>query len=235
MHCRFRKNLCAGRTSLEPFRPLECPFRVERSDISNKRTAGSQASGRWVMDQLASSVIERLGTRPGQGSILEQVEKLLRRQQRRNLYAMLDQIDKNKTKNLVVTLDRCFPQIGRKRPALLRFSLPAWQGYDELFWQALGDYAILALHRVKDVEYDAARAKIKIQYFSKLKGMTKSPERIGEIIQGIAHLIDIEALPTDFTRFRRMAERRGSLGEMSKEEAAAIGAAIKLAFDLARI
>jgi hypothetical protein len=40
-------------------------------------------------------------------------------------------------------------------------------------------------------------------------------------------LVDTEALPTDFTRFRRMTERRDSLGEMSKEQAAIIGAALK--------
>ncbi|HET6513652.1 MAG TPA: hypothetical protein VFG09_00680 [Thermodesulfovibrionales bacterium] len=187
------------------------------------------------MDTLMNNVLDTLGAHPGQGSVLEQVEKLLRRQQRRRLYEMLDQIDRNKVRDFVVTLEKCVPQIGRKRPALLRFSLPDWQGYDELFWQALGDYAILALHRVKDVEYSVTRATIKVQYFAKLEGATKSPERIGEIIRGIAHLIDIEALPTDFTRFRRMTERRGSLGEMSKEEAALIGAAIKLAFDLAKI
>jgi len=187
------------------------------------------------MDRSTSKVLDTLGTHPGQGNVLEQIEKLLRRQQRRKLYEMLDQIDKNHEGELVVTLEKCIPQIGRKRPALLRFSLPHWQGYDELFWQALGDYVILALHRLKDVEYDITRAKIKVQYFAKLDGDAKSPERIGEIIKGIAYLIDNEALPTDFTRFRRMTERRGSLGEMSKEEAALIGAGIKLAFDLAKI
>jgi hypothetical protein len=40
--------------------------------------------------------------------------------------------------------------------------------------------------------------------------------------------VDTEALTTDFTRFRRMTERRDSLGEMSKEQAALIGAALKL-------
>ena len=187
------------------------------------------------MDKSTNNVLDKLGTHPGQGNVLEQIEKLLRRQQRRKLYEMLDQIDKNTVGNLVITLEKYIPQLGRKRPALLRFSLPKWQGYDELFWQALGDYAILALHRVKDVEYDVTRAKIKVQYFAKLEGEAKSPERIGEIIQGIAYLIDTEALPTDFTRFRRMTERRGSLGEMSKEEAALIGAAIKVALDLAKL
>lgn len=187
------------------------------------------------MDKSMNNVLDILGVHPGQGNVLEQIEKLLRRQQRRKLYEMLDQIDKNDVRNLVITLEKCIPQIGRKRALLLRFSLPNWQGYDELFWQALGDYAILALHRVKDVEYDVTRAKIKVQYFAKLEGDAKSPERIGEIIQGIAYLIDNEALPTDFTRFRRMTERRGSLGEMSKEEAALIGAAIKVALDLAKL
>ena len=187
------------------------------------------------MDKSTNNVLDKLGTHPGQGNVLEQIEKLLRRQQRRELYAMLDAIDRSNIGDLAVKLEKSIPQIGRKRPALLRFSLPKWQGYDELFWQALGDYAILALHRVKDVEYDVTRAKIKVQYFAKLEGEVKSPERIGEVIQGIAYLIDTEALPTDYTRFRRMTERRGSLGEMSKEEAAVLGAAVKVALDLAKL
>lgn len=166
---------------------------------------------------------------------MEQIEKLFRRQQRRRLYDMLDHIDREKLGKFVVTLEKSTPQMGRKKAAFMRFSLPDWQGYDELFWQALGDYAILALHRVKDVHYDITRAKIKIWYFSKPGVDAKPPERVGEIIQGIAYLIDTEALPTDYTRFRRMTERRGSLGEMSKEEAALIGAAIKVLFDLAKI
>jgi hypothetical protein len=99
--------------------------------------------------------------------------------------------------------------------------------HDEIFWQALGDYVILAVHRVKDPEFDRLRAWIKIDYFPKIKGRIKLPQDIKEIIQKIAFLVDTEALPTDFTRFRRMTERRGSLGEMSKEQAAIIGAALK--------
>jgi hypothetical protein len=48
------------------------------------------------------------------------------------------------------------------------------------------------------------------------------------IIQKIAYLVDTEGLPTDFTRFRRMTVRRDSLGEISKEQAALIGVALKL-------
>jgi hypothetical protein len=71
------------------------------------------------------------------------------------------------------------------------------------------------------------RGRLKIEYFEKIKGRIKYPNDIGEIIQGVAYLVDTEALPTDFTRFRRMTERRDSLGEMSKEQAAIIGAALK--------
>ena len=66
-----------------------------------------------------------------------------------------------------------------------------------------------------------------MQYFAKATGRIKSPENIRAIIQGIAFLVDTEVLPTDFTHFRRMAERRGSVGEMSKEQAAIIGAILK--------
>ena len=188
------------------------------------------------MEITTNSVLDKLNSHPGQGSLLEQIDKLLRKQQRRKLYGMLDHLEKNRIgKSAGAVLEKWIPQDGRRRPALLRYSLPHWQGYDELFWQALGDYTILALHRVKDVEFDVIRAKIKIQYFAKLEGVVKSPENIGEIIQGIAYLIDTEALPADFTRFRRMTERRGSLGEMSKEEAAVIGAALKVLLDLTKL
>jgi hypothetical protein len=180
------------------------------------------------MNSVLQKTLEKLVQRPGQGSILEQIDKLVRRQQRIELYKMLEQVDKKEVAKYPVVLDRSFPQNGKKKPTMLRFSLQKWQRYDEVFWRALGDYTILALHRVTDVDYDSMRGKIKIQYFAKEKGRVKSPENIRSIIQGIAFLVDNEMLPTDFTHFRRMAERRGSVGEMSKEQAAVIGAILKL-------
>lgn len=174
------------------------------------------------------NAIDKVGMIPGQGSALEQIDKLLRKQQRRNLFEMLEQIDTKSLKNFPVVLYKSLPQNGKINPALLRFLLPKWQGYDEVFWQALGDYIVLAVHRVTDVDYDRIRGKIKVLYFAKSKGRVKSPEHIRKIIQRIAFLIDAEELPTDFTRFRRMTERRGQIGEISKEQAALIGAAIKL-------
>jgi hypothetical protein len=180
------------------------------------------------MDKGLKKTLEQLLSSPGQGSIWEQVDKIVRKQQRIQLYEMLENTHKKEIDRFPVALERVIPQIGKKQPAILRFHLPKWKGYDEVFWQALGDYIILALHRVTDVEYDSGRGKIKLLYFNKETGKrTKSPDYLKEIIRGLAVLIDTEVLPTDFTRFRRMTERRGSIGEMSKEQAALVGVILK--------
>lgn len=174
-----------------------------------------------------TSALEEVHSGIGQGSVLEQIDKRYRKQQRLTLFEMLETIDGKDSDNFPVDLYRHIPQNGKKQPALLRFSLPLWKNHDEIFWQSLGDYVILAVHRVTDLEFDRVRGRMKVEYFAKVKGRIKYPEDVREIIQKIAYLVEIEALPTDFTRFRRMAERRDSLGEMSKEQAALIGAALK--------
>ena len=173
-----------------------------------------------TLDQIHSGV--------GQGSVLEQIEKLYRKQQRQTLFEMLEKVDDKEVENFPVVLYKYVAQIGKKQPALMRFHLPLWKNHDEIFWQSLGDYVILAVHRVKDVEFDRGRGRLKLEYFTKEKGRIKYPEDIAGIIRKIAYLVDTETLPTDFTRFRRMTERRDSLGEMSKEQAALVGAALKL-------
>jgi hypothetical protein len=179
------------------------------------------------MANSLSMALEKVHLGVGQGSILEQVDKRYRKQQRKTLFEMLENIDTKEIDKFPVVLYKHIPQNGKKQPALLRFSLPLWKDYDEIFWQSLGDYVILAIHRVKDLEFDRVRGRMKVEYFIKLKGRIKYPKDIKEIIQKIAYLVDTEGLPTDFTRFRSMAERRSSLGEMSKEQAALIGAALK--------
>jgi len=173
------------------------------------------------------TALEKVHSCVGQGSVLEQIDKRYRKQQRLTLFEMLDNVHKKEIEKYPVILSKHIAQNGKKQPALLRFSLPLWKNYDEIFWQSLGDYVILAVHRVKDLEFDRIRGRMKVKYFEKIKGRIKYPKDIKEIIQKIAYLVDTEALPTDFTRFRRMAERRDSLGEMSKEQAALIGAALK--------
>ncbi|MDR3566846.1 MAG: hypothetical protein P4L43_02345 [Syntrophobacteraceae bacterium] len=183
------------------------------------------------MEVSIEKMLEDLSTVPGQGGIFEQFEKRLRKMQRRVLFEMLEGVSEGQAKRLPVVLYKSVLTSGNKMPSLLRFYLPTWRGHDEVFWQALGDYAILMLHRVKDLEYMAESGKMKIEYFvraSGIGGRVRSPEQIREILQKIACLVDNEMLPTDFTHFRRMAERRGQIGELSQEKAVAFGALIKL-------
>ncbi len=179
------------------------------------------------MSNSLTVALEQVHSGIGQGSLLEQIDKRYRKQQRQSLFHMLEKVNIRKMDKFPVILYKHIPQIGKKQPAILRFSLPLWINYDEIFWRSLGDYVILAVHRVKDLEFDRLRGRMKVEYFVKLKGRIKYPEDIKGIIQKIAYLVDTEALPTDFTRFRSMEERRERLGEMSKEQAALIGVALK--------
>jgi hypothetical protein len=190
--------------------------------------ARRQVAERNEMETLIQNILGTVGTIPGQGGLLEQFDKRLRKLQRKVMFELLEGISREEIETLPVELYKMVLIDGKNRPALFRFHLPTWEGYDEVFWQALGDYAILALHRVKDLEYNAAKGKMKIEYFVKTSGRIRSPEEIRTIVQKIAYLVDNEVLPTDFTRFRSMAERRGQIGELSKEEAAAIGALLKM-------
>ena len=180
------------------------------------------------METTIRKVLGTVGTVPGQGGVLEQFDKRLRKLQRKVMFDLIEDIAEEEVKDFPVELYKTVLVTGNRMPALLRLHLPTWEGYDEVFWQALGDYAILALHRVKDLEYNASKGKLKIEYFVRTSGRIRSPEEIRRIVQRIAFLVDKETLPTDFTRFRSMAERRGQIGELSKEEAAAIGALLKL-------
>ena len=181
-----------------------------------------------MMTNTLTTVLEKVHDGLGQGGVLDQIDKLFRKQQRINLFEKLEKMHANEVDNFPVVLYKTITPNGKKQPALLRFYLPSWKDHDEIFWHALGDYVILAMHRVKDVEFDRARGRLKMEYFPKIKGRIKHPEDIREIIQKIAYLVDTEGLPTDFTRFRRMTERRDSLGEMSKEQAALVGVVLKL-------
>lgn len=175
------------------------------------------------MDNV-SEVFEKLGY-PSQGSVLEKIDKLIRVEERKELSEMLKKVQGKE--NFPVTLYRHIKQTGYIQPALFRFSLITWRGYDEVFWLALCGYLILALHSVTDIDYDRQRAVIKIKYIARHD--PKTPEEIADIISGIACLINKEELPTDFTLYREFSEKQGSLGEMSKRQAAFIGALIKFA------
>ena len=179
------------------------------------------------MNVVIRDTLQKVTTFPGQGSVLEQIDKLVRRRQRMQLFEMIEDLSDKEVEQWPIRLEKIIKANGKKKPMLLRFHLQKWQGYDEVFWQALGDYIIVALHRVKDVDYNSRMGKVKVEYFPKTKGRIRSPEEIGQIVQRLAFMVDHEILPTDFTRFRRMNERSDKLGEISKEQAAVFGALLK--------
>jgi len=171
--------------------------------------------------------LEKLSARPGQGSLAEQIDKLLRELQRTELEKMLREIDQEEGEKFAVDIYQFLPQVKMQEPALVRFRLPKWKGFNNVFWLALGDYLILALHSITDVAFDRARGTLKVRYFY-AEESRKSPEDIREIIRGLAALIDKRLLPVDFTHFRRMYDRQKSIGEISKKEAIAIGGLMEL-------
>jgi hypothetical protein len=171
--------------------------------------------------------LEKLGARPGQGTFVEQIDKLLRELQRTELEKMLKEVDKKEADQVTVDIYQFLPQVKMKEPALARFYLPEWKGYNDVFWLALGDYLILALHSITDVGFDRMRGTLKVRYFH-TDDSYKSPENTKSIIKGLVVLIGTRALPTDFTHFRRMYDRQKSIGEISKKEAAIIGGAFEL-------
>jgi len=179
------------------------------------------------MNTRIRAALEKLATRPGQGSLVEQIDKLLRELQRTELEKMLEEVDKKEADEVAVDIYRFLPQVKMKEPALARFHLPEWEGYNEVFWLALGDYLILALHSITDVAFDRARGTLKVRYFHADESH-KSPEDVRRVIKRVVVLIGRRALPTDFTHFRRMDDRQKSIGELSKKEALAIGGAIEL-------
>ncbi len=170
--------------------------------------------------------LQKLGARPGQGSLIEQIDKLLRELQRTELNRMLGEVDQAEADKFIVDIYRSTPQVEMKEPALVRFRLPNWKGVNNVFWLALGDYLILALHSITDVEFDRTRGTLKVRYFH-TPDSYKSPEYIKAIIKGIVTLIHQRMLPTDFTHFRRMYDRQKSIGEISKTQAVMIGGLIE--------
>jgi hypothetical protein len=166
-------------------------------------------------------------TTPGQGSTLEQIDKLVRRAQREELFEMIEGLSEEEVKNWTVTIRKVIGQPGKKGPMILRYELLKWRGYDEVFWRALCDYIILALHRVNDVDYTAKLGRITIKYFPKTEGRIRTPKTNGQIIQRIAYMVDKGILKTDFSRFRSMSEKGEKLGDISKTQAAALSILLK--------
>jgi hypothetical protein len=116
------------------------------SSQSNASTAEQTSGPRSLMTFL--DVLETVTKGPGQGRLLEQIEKIVRAQQRERLCALLVQIDEEKLQGTKVLLEFSLPQKGKCDPAINRFVILSWKRYDEIYWRALVDYTILALRQL---------------------------------------------------------------------------------------
>ncbi|MCL5808855.1 MAG: hypothetical protein M1418_10025 [Deltaproteobacteria bacterium] len=67
------------------------------------------------MDKALKKTLETLIASPGQGSIWEQIDKLIRKQQRIQLYDILENTDKKEIVRFPIELDKIIPQNGKKR------------------------------------------------------------------------------------------------------------------------
>lgn len=159
-------------------------------------------------------ILETVSHEPGQGHLLEQIEKIVRAQQRERLYSVLSQIPEDKLLPVQVLLERDFPQRGKRKSAYNRFRIPSWQRYDDIYWQSLIDYTILALRTFKEIDFCAIRGKLVLQYFD-IPGETF---RVQDVIRRLVWLIDNDHLSVDFTRSRWMESWRQTVASMSREE-----------------
>jgi hypothetical protein len=67
------------------------------------------------MESSISKAINKVHTSIGQGSILEQIDKRFRRQQRLTLFKMLEKVDKSEMKKFPVTLYKHVKQNGKNK------------------------------------------------------------------------------------------------------------------------
>ena len=159
-------------------------------------------------------ILETVSHEPGQGRLLDQIEKILRVQQRERLDSVLSQVAEDQLLPVQVLLERDLPQRGKSNPAYNRFVIPSWKKYDDIYWQSLVDYIVLALRTFKEIDFCAKRGKLVLHYFDIPGGAA----RVQDVIRRLVWLIDSENLSVDFTRSRWMENWRHTVASMSREE-----------------
>ena len=159
-------------------------------------------------------ILETVSHEPGQGRLLDQIEKILRVQQRERLDSVLSQVAEDQLLPVQVLLERDLPQRGKSNPAYNRFVIPSWKKCDDIYWQSLVDYIVLALRTFKEIDFCAKRGKLVLHYFDIPGGAA----RVQDVIRRLVWLIDNEHLSVDFTRSRWMENWRHTVASMSREE-----------------
>lgn len=169
-------------------------------------------------------ILETVSHEPGQGRLVEQIEKIVRVQQRERLNVMLSQVAEDQLQRVQVLLERDLPQRGKCNSAYNRFLIPSWKKYDDIYWQSLVDYAILALRTFKEIHFCAIRGKLVLHYFD-VPGGTP---RVQDVIRRLVWLIENNHLSVDFTRSRWMESWRHTVASMSREEVLTVAGVLEI-------
>lgn len=97
----------------------------------------------------------------------------------------------------------------------MRFSVPRWRGFHEVYWESLCSRLKLAIGGVIKLEYDAKRGTIAVRHFDTPGHQKKPAKFVAKLIAKICLLVETGKLSTDFTRWRHKAEHASKLGELS--------------------
>jgi hypothetical protein len=77
--------------------------------------------------------LETMSHEPSQGRLIEQIEKIVRAQQRERLYLRLSQVAEDQLLPVQILLERDLSQRGKCNSAYNRFAIPSWKKYDDIY------------------------------------------------------------------------------------------------------
>ena len=126
------------------------------------------------MSNSLSMALEKVHSGVGQGSLLEQIDKRYRKQQRISLFEMLEKVDNIAVQNFPVVLYKHVAQNGKSSLPYCGFLSRCGLIMTKYSGKHLEIIIILAVHRVKDLEFDRLRGgTVKIGIFRQDKRTNK--------------------------------------------------------------
>jgi len=164
---------------------------------------------------------------PGQGSIDEQKDKIMREEQREPLYKLIHSVSDEEVKGHVLVNYEQAPE-GFSEPSLMRFSIPRWARYHEVYWESLSGRLKLAVGGVVKLEYDNILGTLMIRHFDTPGHQKKPANFVAKLIAKLCLLVERGELTTDFTRWRHKAEYSSAIGQLSPGQATFLVTLLKL-------
>jgi len=164
---------------------------------------------------------------PGQGSIDEQKDKIMREEQRGPLYELIHRIGDEEVKGHVSVYHEQTPS-GFSEPSLMRFYVPRWKKFHEVYWESMSGRLKLAVGGVVKLEYDNTLGTLMIRHFDTPGHQKKPAEFVAKVIAKLCLLVESGELTTDFTRWRHKAEYSSAVGQLSPGQATFLVTILKL-------